>query len=125
METKVFQFSEEQFDRLLGDRQEMVDREKRALELAESLKRERDQFALGLVHFDKQEVASLLHCSTKQLERYEKDRKLVPTRMFGKPVYSYSQLMEFIQAHRLEEVDATAMLNKVASSFPTRHRKTA
>ena len=111
-------FTQEQFDALLSDRDESLRREARVLELAEGIQHENFALKAGLIHYDKAEVAAMLHCSTKMIERYEKSGKLIATRIGSKVLFSARSLMAFVEQYNVADVKLPE-----SSNYPKRKRR--
>ena len=104
--------TDEQFSTLIDDRQQATASLERAVAHAERLTRENMALLMGLVHYSKEEVATMLHCSTKQVERYEKAGGLIPTRIGGKVLYSASSVRSFLDAYQ------PGLVSELPSSLP-------
>ncbi|GAB4012843.1 hypothetical protein GCM10028808_30300 [Spirosoma migulaei] len=94
--------TKDQLDAILTDRDEWKKVALRALDLTEEVKRENFAIKAGLIHYDRNEVATMLHCSTKQVIRYEEVQELKPTRIHGKVLYSANDLMAFIEKFQVK-----------------------
>ena len=104
--------TDEQFNALLSDRDKALANVDRALSALDRINRDNMALLMGLVHYSKEEVATMLHCSTKQVERYEKAGGLVPTRIGGKVLYSASSVRSFLDAYQ------PGLVSELPSSLP-------
>ncbi|QDK81568.1 hypothetical protein EXU85_24340 [Spirosoma sp. KCTC 42546] len=116
MELRVL--TEEQFQAMMTDRQDAITRERRILELAETINRENIALKAGLIFYNKEQVANMLHCSTKQVERYEASGKLTGTRFTSRVLFSASSLMIFVDEYNIVGVKLPKQ-----SSYPRRKRR--
>ncbi|SOD81109.1 hypothetical protein [Spirosoma fluviale] len=112
--------TDDQFKGLLEDRNMILRREAQALSDVSNANDELFVIKAGLRHYTKEDVAEFFCCSTKQVERFEKEGYLRPVRLGKKVIYSALSLIEFAQAFRKQET-----IESISEALPRKRKRTS